>query len=156
MLDIILHYTTLIFAVGCFTVIYFKLLRSTVNKVTSSTNTEGKVATVYTSFMARLLLAFAFFYCLLKYYNEIRDMIIMVVVFVFIRYLIVRHERASLLKQTTTTKNDNTTGFSHKNKTVATKTKSAVSTGKYQKSQNKRVSIKSRTKTKKTIKKDRK
>ena len=112
MLDNILHYTTLIFAVGCFTIIYFKLLSATVNRVTSDPS-KGKVSAIYTSFLVRLFLAFVFFYCLLKYYGEIRDIIVMIFVFIAVRYLIIRHEKAVLLKQNPSAiKTSNSTGFS--------------------------------------------
>ena len=125
-LDTILHYLTLIFAVACFTVIYFKLLRSTVQCIqvhtTHGNNSDSgkakiqaqvdtKIGTIYTSFMARLFLAFIFFYCLLKYYNKIRDIITICVVFTITRWIIIRHERTKFFHEQTKDNTDTPTSI---------------------------------------------
>ena len=99
MLNTVLHYLTLIFAVACFAIIYFRLLSMTVARVTNTQNQGGKITPIYTSFFLRLCLAFVFFYCLLKYYNDIRDIIVMCLVFIATRYFVIRHERSRFLSE---------------------------------------------------------
>ena len=148
MLNTILHYLTLIFAVACFTVIYFKLLSATVNHITAG-KVDGKVSTIYTSFFVRLFLAFLFFYCLLKYYNEIRDIIIMVLVFICVRYFIIRHEKSIFSDAdfaTNTTKTSNSTGLSHQKSNSKTRSKSQKKSTKGKKSISAGKSVKNRLK----------
>lgn len=89
-MTIILHYLILVFATGLFSFIYFKFLRYSLNKVLSK---EKNFSFIYYSFMARVLLTIVFFYILLKYYHNIVDMFIVLVIFLVCRFLILRKDR---------------------------------------------------------------
>ena len=86
----ILHYLVLVFATALFTFIYFKFLRFSLDKVLSK---EKSFNFIYFSFVARICLTILFFYILLKYYHDIQEIFIVIVIFLVCRYLILRNDR---------------------------------------------------------------
>ena len=96
MLETVLHYLILIFAVGCFSLIYFTLLRQSVDKVLSR---EKSVNYIYLSFLIRICLAGVFFFFLLKYYRNIRDFIFIILIFICFRYLMIRKDKVKILEK---------------------------------------------------------
>ena len=95
MMDKIFHYLVLVFAVGIFSLVYFKLLRFSLDKVVMK---EKPFSFLYISFFIRIILTVCFFYILLKYYHDIQEMLIAVVIFVICRYLILRKDKMVIKK----------------------------------------------------------
>lgn len=93
MLETVLHYLILIFAVGCFSLIYFTLLRQSVDKVLSR---EKSINYIYLSFLIRICLAGVFFFFLLKYYRNIRDFIFIILIFIGFRYIAIRRDKVKI------------------------------------------------------------
>ena len=91
----ILHYLILIFATGLFAFVYFKFLRSSLDKVLLK---EKSFNFIYFSFLARIFLTILFFYVLLKYYHSIQELFIVVIVFMICRYIILRKDRKVIKK----------------------------------------------------------
>ncbi len=86
----ILHYLILIFATAIFAFIYFKFLKYSLDKVLSK---EKNFNFIYYSFIIRICLTILFFYVLLKYYNDIQEIFIVIVIFLCCRFLILRKEK---------------------------------------------------------------
>ena len=93
MLETILHYLILIFAVGCFSLIYFTLLRQSVDKIFSR---EKSINYIYLSFLIRICLAGVFFFFLLKYYRNIRDFIFIILIFIGFRHIAIRRDKVKI------------------------------------------------------------
>lgn len=86
----ILHYLTLIFATSLFTLLYFKFLKFSLDKVLSK---EKSFNYIYVSFLIRFCLTLAFFYILLKYYHDIQEILLVIIVFLICRYFVLRMEK---------------------------------------------------------------
>lgn len=81
------HYLVIFFATALFTLIYLKLLKNSVNKVI-----DGKKSFnyIYLSFVLRFVLAAVFLFCMLKYFNDIREIIIVICTFILLKTFYVR------------------------------------------------------------------
>ncbi len=91
----ILSYIILILIVAGFASFHFFMIKKSVNKVTSN---EKAFNYIYISFLLRLVLAFVFFYLLLKYYNDIRQIAVIIITFIFVKWLFVRYEKRKIKK----------------------------------------------------------
>ena len=87
----IIHYLILVFATGLFAFVYFKFLKYSLDKVLSK---EKKFSFIYYSFVARICLTILFFYILLKYYHDVREMFIVIIIFLLCRFFILKKDRA--------------------------------------------------------------
>ncbi len=96
MLNSILHYMILFFVTGLFSLIYFKLLKNSINKVLSK---EKSFNYIYFSFILRMCLTFLFFFFVLKYYRSFIEIAIIIVAFVFFRYLSIRKDKNVIKKK---------------------------------------------------------
>lgn len=96
MLNSILHYMILFFVTGLFSLIYFKLLKNSLNKVLSK---EKSFNYIYFSFILRMCLTLLFFFFVLKYYRSFIEIAIIIVAFVFFRYLSIRKDKNVIKKK---------------------------------------------------------
>ncbi len=96
MLNSILHYMILFFVTGLFSLIYFKLLKNSINKVLSK---EKSFNYIYFSFILRMCLTLLFFFFVLKYYRSFIEIAIIIVAFVFFRYLSIRKDKNVIKKK---------------------------------------------------------
>lgn len=92
----ILHYLILIFATGLFSFVYFKFLHFSLDKVLSK---EKSFNFIYLSFFARICLTILFFYILLRYYHDIQEMFLIIVIFIICRYFILRNDKKNIKKE---------------------------------------------------------
>lgn len=93
MFQTILHYLILVFVTGLFSMIYFKLLKSSMDKVLSK---EKSVNHIYSSFLFRIGLAGLFFFLILKYYKEIEEIVLVVLTLMFFKYLATRKDKINV------------------------------------------------------------
>ncbi len=92
----ILHYLVLIFVTLFFTILYFKFLKFSLDKVLSK---EKSFNYIYVSFLTRFCLTLVFFYMLLKYYHDIQEILLVIIVFLICRYFILRNEKKFIKKE---------------------------------------------------------
>ena len=93
MLQTILHYLILGFITGLFSMIYFKLLKSSMDKVLSK---QKSVSHIYSSFLLRISLAALFFFLILKYYKEVEEIVLVVLTLMFFKYLATKEDRRNI------------------------------------------------------------
>lgn len=93
MLQTILHYLILVFITGLFSMIYFKLLKSSMDKVLSK---QKSVNHIYSSFLLRISLAALFFFLILKYYKEVEEIVLVVLTLMFFKYLATKEDRRNI------------------------------------------------------------
>ncbi len=86
----VLHYLILIFATALFAFVYFKFLKYSLDKVLSK---EKSFNFIYFSFITRICLTILFFYILLKYYHEIQEIFVVIIVFLVCRYLVLKKDK---------------------------------------------------------------
>ncbi|MBR1544362.1 MAG: hypothetical protein IJ638_00250 [Alphaproteobacteria bacterium] len=91
----ILRYLILIFTTALFALVYFRFLKFSLDKVLSK---EKSFNFIYFSFIARILLTIVFFYLLLKYYHDIQEIFMVVIVFLICRFLVLRKDKSSIKK----------------------------------------------------------
>lgn len=93
MLQNIFNYLTLIFITGLFSLIYFYLLKKSMDKVLTK---QKSINHIYSSFLLRIFLAGLFFYLILKYYKKIEEFILIILTFAFFRYLATRKDKLNV------------------------------------------------------------
>lgn len=89
-MDNILHYSVLILMTTVFSVLYFVFLKSNMNKVL---NKEKSMGYLYGSFMLRFILSGVFLFFLIRYYNDIKEIGVMLGTFILVRFVFIRKEK---------------------------------------------------------------
>ena len=91
----ILHYLTIIFVTGLFSLLYFFMLKLGMDNVVRKTLEKEKVdmSGFYSSLLLRIILAGVFFFFMLKYYRKIDEIVLIILTFIFVRYLAIGKER---------------------------------------------------------------